>query len=329
MTQRIIIDCAGAMVGGAARFLRELQSYLAQQRNTRIELIGLGRQLTPQWLVQRELYAATAAIRVSLNNVGFLNPRGKNITLLRNILQFASQDDYQRLAFVPSRRLRTQTPVVRTLARASQTLVVPCTQMAEQVGEISPGLRDRLAVRFHPITQPEWAGLPPKYPRSVLLPIVPSPYKHLDQHIPEFLAAANSIAGGPIQLVVPTIPDDLPTLASHPHVQFIGPQSSEALETWWQDCGAVFFPTEFEAFGYPLAEARVYGRPVIAQDTAQNHEIAGPALRAYTRHDRASLRAAIETAISNVPEPDPAPFNPQEYFEWLLHDTTRQAQHHL
>ena len=321
MTQRIVIDCAGAVVGGAARFLRELQTYLAHQRDTNISLVGLGRQLTPQWLIQRELNAVTASRRISLNNVGFMNPRGQNVTLLRNILQFAREDDYQRLRFVPSRRLRTQTPVVRTLAKASRTLVVPCTRMAEQVADISPTLRQSLVVRFHPITQPSWAGTPPKDPRSVLLPVVPSPYKHLDEHIPEFLAAAEGIPGGPIRLVVPTTPSELPALDSHPQLHFIGPQSSEALEAWWRDCGAVFFPTEFEAFGYPLAEGRVYGRHVIAQDTAQNHEIAGPALSAYVRHDGASLRTAIDAAVSDLPEPDPGPFNPQNYFQWLLHES--------
>lgn len=320
MTQRIVIDCAGAMVGGAARFLRELQAYLAQQRHPNIDLIGLGRQLTPSWLIKRELQAATAARRVSLNNVGFINPRGKNVTLLRNILQFAREEDYQRLQFVPSRRLRAQTPVVRTLAKASGTLVVPCTRMAEQVADISPRLRDSLAVRFHPTTQPSWAGTPPTNPRSVLLPVVPSPYKHLNEHIPEFLAASQDLPGEPVQLVVPATPDDLSDLVGHARVQFIGPQPSEALERWWRDCGAVFFPTEFEAFGYPLAESRVYGRHVIAQDTPQNHEIAGPALKPYTRHDETSLRTAIDSAVSDIPTPDPTPFNPQEYFHWLLHE---------
>lgn len=321
MTQCIVIDCAGAKVGGAARFLRELQNYLAEQHNPQIELIGLGKQLTPQWLVARELHAATATKRVSLNNVGFMNPRGENITLLRNILQFANQSDFHRLKFVPSRRLRAQSPVVRALAKASRTLVVPCTRMAAQVAATSPQLREKLVVRFHPIAQPSWAGRPPQSPRSVLLPVIPAPYKHLDEHVAEFLAATQTLPGQPIQLIIPAVPEDLPEVAGHPRVQFIGPQSSEALETWWRHCGAVFFPTAFEAFGYPLAEGRVYGRHVIAQHTPQNHEIAGPALCAYTRHDRTSLQAAIVAAVGTVPEPDPAPFHPHDYFQWLLHET--------
>lgn len=321
MTPRIVIDCAGAKVGGAARFLRELQTYLAQHHHPAVELIGLGRQLTPQWLVERELLAATATKRVSLNNVGFMNPRGENITLLRNILQFATATDFQRLNFVPSRRLRVQSPVVRTLAKASRTLVVPCTRMAEHVAKTNPPLRDKLVVRFHPITQPTWAGTTPHKPRHVLLPVIPSPYKHLDEHVAEFLAATQTIPGAPIHLIIPALPEDLPEIVGHPRVQLIGPQSSEALETWWQNCGAIFFPTVFEAFGYPLAEGRVYGRHVIAQHTPQNHEIAGPALCAYTRHDQTSLRDAIITAVATVPQPDPAPFNPNDYLQWLLHDS--------
>jgi len=323
MTKRTVIDCAGARVGGAARYLREIQTYVASNSNTNIELIGLGRQLTPQWLVQREFQAATAAMRMSINNAGFINPAGVNVTILHNILQFATQDDFDRLRFVPPRRLRAQIPVVRALARASDTLIVPCTRMAEQVAYISPGLQDRLVVRFYPLTQPSWAGTAPKNPRDVLLPIVPSPYKHLDEHIPEFLTAAAKLPGEPIRLIVPAEPHELPNVASHPNVHFIGLQTSEALDQWWQDCAAVFFPPEFEAFGFPPAEARVYGRHVIAQTTAQNQEIAGPALAGYTRYDEPSLRDAIAMAISQTPTPDPAPYDPDSYFHWLLHESSQ------
>lgn len=321
MKHRIVIDCAGAMLGGAARYLRELQTYLAHHEGSNIELIGLGRQLTPRWLIQREFKALSADVRISLNNAGFLNPTGANVTLLQNILQFATAADYHRLRFTPSRRLRLQTPVVRAFAGASETLVAPCTRMAEQITAVAPKLRNKVVVRFYPIAAPEWAGTAPKNQRDVLLPIVPSPYKHLDEHIPEFLDATEDLPGKTIRLIVPTTPDQFPALASHPRIKFIGPQTTEALDQWWQDCGAVFFPPEFEAFGFPVGEARVYGRHVIGQDTAQNHEIGGQALKPYTRHDQQSLRAAIEAAVSDVPEPDPEPYCPDNYFECLLYQT--------
>lgn len=325
MTQRIIIDCAGAILGGAARYLRELQSYLAEHDDSTIELIGIGQQLTPQWLIKRELKAASADVRISLNNAGFLNPRGTNVTLLQNILQFATTEDYNRLRFTPPRRLRLQTPIVRAFASASETLVAPCSRMAEQIVAVSPSLREKLVVRLYPIALPDWAGTTPKNPRDVLLPIVPSPYKHLDEHIPEFLRASEDIPGEPIRLIVPTTPEQFPTLSSHPRIDFIGPQTTETLDQWWQDSGAVFFPPEFEAFGFPVGEARVYGRHVIAQDTAQNHEIGGRALKPYTRHDRQSLHTAITNAVTGIPEPDPDPFCPETYFEWLLYESSRPA----
>ena len=80
---------------------------------------------------------------------------------------------------------------------------------------------------------------------------------------------------------------------------------------------AIYFPTDLESFGYPLAEARVSGQPVIACDTEQNREIAGPALCGYlpvTLLAATCCRGALTTDVA----PDPAPFDPDRYFSWLL-----------
>jgi hypothetical protein len=314
----IVIDCAGAVEGGAARFLRELKLYLSTTRAANIRLIGEGQKLTSKWLIKRETIAASAKRRIALNNAGFVNPKGRNITLLRNILQFATSRDINELRFTPSLRLRAQTPVVRTLARASSALVVPCSRMAEQVQTVSPHLADRLVVRFHPVSQPYWAGEPPANPRNVLLPIVPAPYKNLDSHLADFLRASRNIPGAPINILIPSSPSIFPQFEAHPRVQFIGPQPSVRLEEWWRSSGAVFFPTTFEAFGYALAEGRVYGRRVIGQNTQQNQEIAGQALSPYELDDEQSLRNAIGEAVNSVAESEPEPFDPNEYFSWLF-----------
>lgn len=313
----IVADVAGAVGGGAARLLRELKTYLAMSDHE-INLIGDGKRLTPQWLIQRELVAPRARMHLSLNNAGFVTPFGNNVTLLRNILHFATSTDLEQIGFKPSRELQLQVPLVRLLARQSKTLVVPCTRMAEQVADRAPYLADRLTVRFHPVAKPEWAGTAPETPRDVLVPIVPQPYKNLDQHLPEFLEASEGLPGAEIRLIVPAESTSLPELSAHPRVRFIGPQTSEALESWWRSCGAVFFPVEFESFGYALAESRVYGRSIVAQNTAQNREIAGGAICPYTRHDKNSLRTAILDAVTTVPAPDSSPFDPPSYFEWLL-----------
>ena len=49
---------------------------------------------------------------------------------------------------------------------------------------------------------------------------------------------------------------------------------------------------------------------MIAQDTAQNREIAGPALCGYALGDPGSLRQATETALAAQVAPDPGPFDP-------------------
>ena len=57
---------------------------------------------------------------------------------------------------------------------------------------------------------------------------------------------------------------------------------------------------------------------MIARDTAQNREIAGPALCGFQPSDPDSLRHAVKLALTSDVRPDPAPFDPDAYFEWLL-----------
>lgn len=76
--------------------------------------------------------------------------------------------------------------------------------------------------------------------------------------------------------------------------------------------------TKATDLGYPLAEARVSGQPVIARDTAENREIAGPVLCEYTLGDPNSLRRAVEAALTADVAPDPGPFDPDKYLAWLL-----------
>ena len=71
-------------------------------------------------------------------------------------------------------------------------------------------------------------------------------------------------------------------MATHPSVDFLGRLNYQDLRDIWGCSSAIFFPTSVELFGYPLAEARVSGHPVIALDTAQNREIAGAALCGFT-----------------------------------------------
>ena len=57
---------------------------------------------------------------------------------------------------------------------------------------------------------------------------------------------------------------------------------------------------------------------MIARDTAQNREIAGTALCGFTPGDPDSLRHAVKLALTSDVAPDPGPFDPDAYFNWLL-----------
>jgi len=82
---------------------------------------------------------------------------------------------------------------------------------------------------------------------------------------------------------------------------------------------AIYFPSEFESFGYPLAEGRMAGLPVIAADTAHNHEIAGAALMPYPKETPEEVANAVIAAFTTNVKPDQSGlFDRGPYFDRLL-----------
>ena len=201
--------------------------------------------------------------------------------------------------------------------RRSDVLVVPSTAMAGRVTQAMPGLSGRVVVRPHPVSAGP-APVPAAEP-AIACPVLFAPYKHMPQRLRDLLAALDACADPGVRVWVTADHAEVPAdLAACPRVDLLGrrgPAESSALVT---RARAVYFPSGLESFGYPLAEARATGRPVIARDTPQNREIAGPALCGYTPGDPASLEAAVKTALTTHPSPDPAPFDPDTYFNWLL-----------
>lgn len=313
-----VVDAAGAQMGGAAKFLGELRRYLSGNPGPPVRLIGLERSLDPRWLVEREVMARGSNGRIALNNVGFGLGEGR-VTLLRNALHFASPEELAALHYRPSRTLQAQTKIVRTAAQRSDVLVVPSSAMAERVLTHSPRLVKKLVVRPHPVSQAPWALRSGRLsePPSILVPILNAPYKRLQEHLERLLAALDA-AMTAATVVVTAHRREFPGLAADQRTQFTGPLLEADLEECWRQASAVYFPTQLESFGYPLAEARVNGIPVIALDTSQNREIAGASLRAFQEDQSESLTAAVHAALTRPAEPDPEPFSPRPYFDWLL-----------
>jgi glycosyltransferase involved in cell wall biosynthesis len=319
MTFPVIVDAAGGQVGGAARFRTELHRYVNQTGRHDIRVVGADRQVSPAWLARREAVFRARDRRISLNNVSFVTPGSQRWTLLRNPLDFLTDQEFDDLAPALRAPTRRRASVIHLAARRSDVLVVPSTAMAHRVAHRLPSLRSRVVVRHHPVSAdsiPDLAREP-----AILCPVLFSPFKGMAPRLAELLAALDDIADEPVRLRVTANPSELPeALAQHRRIELIGRISHQALRQLWARSQAIYFPPGIESFGYPLAEARVSGQPVIARDTAQNQEIAGPALRGFTIGDAESLRAATKRALTEAVAPDPGPFDPSAYFDWLLGD---------
>jgi glycosyltransferase involved in cell wall biosynthesis len=170
---------------------------------------------------------------------------------------------------------------------------------------------------MHPVSVPGVAG--PPGGSLILCPVLFAPYKEMECRVAEWLAAVDATMDDSVRLVVTASATEVPaSLAASPRLHFVGRLSVEQTRRLQARCRAIFFPTGLESFGCPLAEARVTGWPVIARDTAQNREIAGPALCGYDLGDEDSLRRATEAALTLRVAPDPDPFDPDAYFDWML-----------
>lgn len=321
----IAVDAAGAVAGGAARLLRELDVFLDQHPSSEISVLGRGRRLTPQWLMEREFHSRRSAGRVALNNASFIGGSPRTV-LLRNALHFMTADELRTTPMAGHRDIKLQTPVIRTLARKADLVIVPSSDMAERVAHFIPSLTNRLRVRFHPVS-PTWESRlsnigPRKHsPKTILMPILKSAFKHLDESV-AVLASALLTYPEPVILRVTAEPHEYaPPLRHHPHIDFIGRQTAIQLEKYWSSANGIFFPTTLESFGYPLAEARCRGLPVIGMDTSLNREIAGEAL-CPMEHDVSTktVTTALDCMLSKQHlDPDPAPFSSYSYFNDLLY----------
>lgn len=316
-----LIDVAGAIRGGAARLLRELDTAVDKGKIAPPRIIGRGRSLSPWWLASRNAYVRPGQRSIALNNATFLkgSPR---VVLLRNVFHFATKNELELLDFSPPIDLRLQVPVIRALTRAADIIVCPCSAMAERVATVIPSVSDRIEVRFHPVSpidkQHEHGIELPDSSPYVLVPIVNSPYKRLEGHLNALLDALDHLSS-PHKVVVTGTPTEYTAqVANHPRMQFLGIIPSAQLDQYWKNASLVYFPLTMEAFGYPLAEARVNGIPILSPDTSQAREIAGQSLVPLDVRTLSSFAESIANSTDAPRTPDPGPFSPRPYFDWLI-----------
>jgi glycosyltransferase involved in cell wall biosynthesis len=324
VTATVTVDVAGAQMGGAARFAGELRGYLTRSGRRDVRVIGSARRVNPGWLLQREMSAPSGARRVAVNNVSFVAPGAERWALLRNALHFLTAAEAAELGPRLRASARREAAVVRLCARRADVIVVPCTAMADRVARAMPGARGRVVVRPHPVSADPVSACPvPSRQRdtAILCPVLFAPYKQMSERLAELMIAVRE-CGDPSVLVRVTAAaaDVPPELAAEPQLEFLGRVDQRELTRARARSRAIYFPTGLESFGYPLAEARASGHPVIARDSPQNREIAGAALCGFSPGHPESLRSAVALALTRTVPPDPVPFDPDAYFNWMLGD---------
>jgi glycosyltransferase involved in cell wall biosynthesis len=314
----VLVDCAGATVGGIRRFLDELTRWLAVNPAP-VTLHGVDRRVGAGHLAGRELFARRRRHRrvVALNNLGFLAAPGERWVLLHNALHFPLPGERPDLPPRTARRVAAKAAMVRMLARRADVVVTPTAGMAERVTHHLPALGRRVVVVPHPVTpRPRTTAVP----GLVVCPVLFASYKRMDRHLAVLDAAVERLPAPPDVRVTAT-PEELADagLAGARHLRPVGRLAPGHLAGLLARAQVIYYPTTLESFGYPLAEARANGQPVLAPDTVHAKEVAGPALVPYSESTPDSVAAALADALAGpAPRPDPAPFSPDAYFRrWL------------
>ena len=220
--------------------------------------------------------------RIAANNVSFVTGKGVRIVLLGNALHFLRDGEVQRLPGLPRGSWR-QVPIVRAAARRADLLVVPCTDMLERVLAAIPWARDRIRVRYHPITA--------RYPRRahaghpfVLYPSLPATHKDLVGNL-FFLLEAMRVADSSLQVRVTATAEHLGGLQRDPRVVALGAQPLDDMNQLWAEASAVYAADRGRILRLPRCRGKGAGHTALAVDNVQNREIGGDALVGYRSAD--------------------------------------------
>ena len=314
-----VVDAAGGQEGGASRLMVELRRYLNNSGRQDVHLLGAGRSLSPGWLVSREFLAASRRPRatVALNNVSFVTAGGRRTVLLRNALHFPLPGEEHLLSAQVAHRITAQARVVRAAMRRADVVVVPASSMAARVEHWVPGARPMIAVRPHPVSPRSVTA--DRIPGRIVCPVLLSPWKQMGPRLQLLIHACSRLRadGTPVEMVVTATEEELRREGvSTGAVTAAGRLSVEQVERLLASAHVVYYPTDIESFGYPLAEARANGQPVLAVDNAHNAEVAGSALIGF-EPDIDSLELAVRRSFDARITPSNVS-NADEYFQWLL-----------
>lgn len=111
----------------------------------------------------------------------------------------------------------------------------------------------------------------------------------------------------------------------HDDIRFLGYVPTPSLPLLYGACDLMIYPSLFEGFGLPVAEALACGTPVACSDIPSLREIAGDQVPLFDPYDVESLFRALERAVSagRSTEPRARGMELAKRFDWR--ETARQT----
>jgi glycosyltransferase involved in cell wall biosynthesis len=254
---------------------------------------------------------------VALNNVSFVSAGRRRTVMLHNSIHFPLPGEKILLPPYAAHRIAAEARLMRAAVHRADIVVVPARSMAARVEHWAPHARSRIVVRCHPLSPRSVAA--ERIRGRIVCPVLLAPWKQMGGRLQLVIDACSRVraSGTPVEIVVTATEEELRRQGvSAGAVTAVGRLSVDQVERLLATAHVVYFPTATESFGYPLAEARANGQPVIALDNAHNAEVAGGALMGF-EPDVDSLEQAVRRSLVAHVSPSIVS-NADEYFDLLL-----------
>ncbi len=170
----------------------------------------------------------------------------------------------------------------RSMAHASR-VIVPSLATAQDLQDILHVPESKISVVPHGVTPLKGEAGPALHERPYFLAVgTIEPRKNFERLIQAFSQVFANIPDGP-DLLIAGKPGWLyrsamkapSCLGVAKRVRFLGYVDDKSLKALYRDCVAVTYPSLYEGFGFPVAEALWLGKPVLCSRGGALEEVAG------------------------------------------------------
>lgn len=246
-----------------------------------------------------------------LHSMAFVTPLLNRIPAIITVYDLSFMHHPER--FPRAQRLYLQTQTQRSVTRAQRIVTISESSRAdvhhffgvplEHIEVIYPGV----AERFAPVSAETLATFKVKTnpPERFILHVGTLQAR---KNIPTLIDAFSHLQDQSIHLVLVGgkgwLYDDIfarvTELGMSNRVHFTGYVADDVLPLWYQSADMLVFPSVYEGFGLPIAEAMRGGTPVIAANTSSIPEVAGNAALMFNPHDSAELAHCMQSVLNDA-----------------------------